>query len=146
MPRRIPNSGDWLLISFPPDIRFIGTTRNRMRVIFKEWGISESTDLDMFIMAVGEAVTNSLKHSDSCRKNTPVKVIVRYLRNLSRITADVSDIGPGFDPTTLLHVLQPPSEHGMGRYMMEAGAKVKYCWRNNWFHCILVKRLTTFQK
>ena len=97
-----------------PDAAAVARSRVADIVRSLPMGLNEEQDV---LIAVGEALTNAIKHGCGC---DPAKHIsVRCVAGPMRLAIDVSDLGPGFDPESV-GAPSPDSlkEGGMGIHMM----------------------------
>lgn len=90
--------------------------RNRVAQVVKLLPLS-SAEVQDLLFAVGEAITNAIKHG--CKCNPEKKISVKCVAGPCRIAIDISDPGVGFNPDAVPDP-SPDSlkEGGMGIYIM----------------------------
>ncbi len=81
-------------------------------------GLFSDEELADLKLAVGEALTNAVRHG-SCLPSATVAV--RCITSSDKLTVEISDEGPGFDPDCVLqaHSGGEPLEHGRGITFMK---------------------------
>lgn len=102
--------------SFSAQPEAASVARNRVAQVVRLLPLSPAEVQDI-LFAVGEAVTNAIKHG--CKCNPEKRITVKCVAGSSRLAIDISDPGPGFNPD----IIPDPSpntlkEGGMGIYIM----------------------------
>jgi anti-sigma regulatory factor (Ser/Thr protein kinase) len=101
-----------------PEPRHGGAVRRRILAFCAAWNI-ESTRVDDFITALGEAVANAVEHAQTTRD---IEITV-WMADGTKIYATVVDHGVGFVPggaTTLAALPEWSSERGRGLPIMRS--------------------------
>lgn len=115
-----PAPGYWHVshFSLPASPEAVPVARGRVDDVLRSLPMS-SRDTEDVRSAVGEALTNAVRHGCGCDPGKSVSV--RCVAGLRRVSIEVADPGRGFDPSAV----PPPSpetlvEGGMGIHMMRS--------------------------
>ncbi|MCL5103045.1 MAG: ATP-binding protein [Armatimonadetes bacterium] len=116
----MPSRNFWHVSDFhiPARPESAAMARNRVANVLNSLPFSraESTDI---LLAVGEALANAIKHG--CGYCADKSVSVRCVAGPSRLSIDITDPGPGFDPDRVAPPIPSSlAEGGMGIYMMRS--------------------------
>ena len=116
----MPSRNFWHVSDFhiPARPESAAMARNRIADVLTSLPFSraESTDI---LLAVGEALANAIKHG--CNYCADKNVSVRCVAGPARLSIDITDPGPGFDPEQVAKpVPNSLAEGGMGIFMMRS--------------------------
>ena len=115
---RAPSENFWHVSDFAvpasPDSAVLARGRVACMLRSLPIGLPESEDV---MLAVGEAIANAIKHGCGC--DPSLRISVRCVAGPGRLTIEVIDPGPGFDPEKVAAGSRRSlAEGGMGIYMM----------------------------
>ncbi len=93
-----------------------GAARVRLRSAAAEAGFA-GTPLDDFEVALGEAVSNAILHG-SPKPDSVISICITYTPRTSEFSVEVTDQGPGFDPSSVRRDPAHGDVNGRGLKMM----------------------------
>lgn len=113
-----PSEGFWHVSDFslPSVPGAAAVARGRLSEVIRSLPVSLADGQDV-ILAVGEALANAIKHG--CKCSPEGRIHVRCVAGSGRLTVEITDTGPGFDPEVVaLPTPHTLTEGGMGIYVM----------------------------
>jgi serine/threonine-protein kinase RsbW len=87
-------------LEMPADPKYVSLARLLAGSIARRLNFAEES-IDDLKIAISEMCTNAIIHGGDGERNKP-PVKVRYLAGKDRLTVEVADQGPGFDPGCIL--------------------------------------------
>lgn len=115
---KLPSENFWHVSDFrvPASPHAAAFARQRVAEVVRSLPFS-LTDAADIIIAVGEAITNAIRHGCAC--DCAMSIVVKCVAGPSRLAVDITDPGAGFDPTSIPRP-SPQSivDGGMGIYIM----------------------------
>jgi len=118
LPHSLPNTGFWHVSNFsiPASPGAVAIARGKVANVVKSLPFNQVETYDI-LTAVGEALTNAIRHGCGC--DAERRVFVRCVAMPFRLVIDITDQGCGFCPEAVPDPV-PNSllEGGMGIYMM----------------------------
>lgn len=111
----VVKSASSIELKIPCQSEYVSIARLQAEAIARRVGYSDEEVRDI-VYAVGEAADNSIEHGFSDKG-----VEIRYQLSPARFCIEITDFGPGFDPTARAALpLDPFAEDGRGLFMMSA--------------------------
>ena len=105
--------------------KYLKPLRNKLKRFFENTGFSPK-DCASFLVAVGEACTNSIRHAYQCERGHKIRITIRDKKE--KIVFRIRDYGRKIDLSKVKTPKLPPRKpHGLGIYLLKTIMdKLKY--------------------
>jgi len=124
----------------PSNPKYVSTVRRAVRSIAHSLGFSEEVSEDIEL-SVDEALTNAVLHGSPEQRKNAVVIVCRI--GDDKLTIDVRDEGPGFEPFDSQGYYEPLGEQGRGlRLIYHLMDGVRVCRTPRGSRIRMVKKLS----